>query len=718
MNIAARTVRSTVYNVTSTAIYTAVMLVRGILLARLLDPEHFGVFTLQLSIVTTTQVIAQFGLSHGLVHRVAQDRADDTAIAIHFTLSNILTLAWVAVLLLGSYPLQRLAGWPNLTRQTFQALTLVYTMDLLASTPTAVLTREVAFQQMALLRVIGAVFSSVVAVLMAWRGYGVWSLVASEALMQGVQSLGLWVRPPWRPRLLLSWALVKWYLSFGSKATLSQLLTKLADHLDDMWTGFVMGDTPLGFYSRAYRFAFYPRQLVALPINAVAFGTYAQVQDDRTRLSQAFFRINALVVRAGFLFALVLNLTAPEFIPLVIGPKWLPMLTAFRLMLIYTLLDPLTVTSGYLLTAVGRPQTLAWIRAAQVGSLAAGLVTLGPRFGIEGVAVAANLMLLVGVALLLWQVRHHVDFSLPRLLSMPLLALLLAGTVTMGLERLWWQGINPWLRFGAKVVASATVYAAVLLILERRQFLQLVDMLRPALKDLSAFLRSKRRTSTPSRRERGYFRSPRARIVALVPATARRILDAGCGEGIVGAMLKAQASGRYVVGVELDPEAAQCARTRLDRVYQGDVQEMELDEPPASFDCLIYGDVLEHLVEPLKALQQHRPLLRQGGHIVVSVPNVQFYYVLWSILRGRWTYTDRGIFDRSHLRFFTRREVQRLLSDAGYRIVSIERNYRLLERPSGINRAAACIAWFPPLRPFLTYQYLLLAQKTEGDGFR
>lgn len=222
-----------------------------------------------------------------------------------------------------------------------------------------------------------------------------------------------------------------------------------------------------------------------------------------------------------------------------------------------------------------------------------------------------------------------------------------------------------------------------------------------------------RQTGTSNRHEQGYFRSPRTDLAELVPATANHILDVGCGEGLVGAMLKAQAGERYVVGIELDPEAARRARSRLDKVYQGNVQEAQLDEPPASFDCLIYGDVLEHLIEPLEVLQRHRPLLREAGHVVVSLPNVQFYYVLWSLLRGRWPYTDRGIFDRGHLRFFTLREIQRLLSNAGYRVVSVRRNYRLLERPSKINQAAACVAWLPPLRPFLTYQYLLLAQKTE-----
>ena len=176
-------------------------------------------------------------------------------------------------------------------------------------------------------------------------------------------------------------------------------------------------------------------------------------------------------------------------------------------------------------------------------------------------------------------------------------------------------------------------------------------------------------------------------------------------------MLKAKQTERYIVGIELNRRAAQTARLHLDKVYQDDVQDAQLDELASSFDCIIYGDILEHLAQPLEAMERLQPLLKKNGYVVVSVPNVQFYYVILSLLRGRWTYADRGIFDRGHLRFFTEYEIQRLLSEVGYHVITAARSYRLLERPSRINVAAAVIAKIPLLRPFFTYQYVLLAQK-------
>lgn len=223
-------------------------------------------------------------------------------------------------------------------------------------------------------------------------------------------------------------------------------------------------------------------------------------------------------------------------------------------------------------------------------------------------------------------------------------------------------------------------------------------------------------TDSLEHHQQGYYRAPRTEIVTLVPATAHRILDLGCGDGAVGAQLKAANAARYIVGVEMNADAALRARVYIDKVYECDVEELSPSEPIGSFDCLIYGDILEHLIDPAKALRNHYPLLRASGCVIVSVPNVQFYYVIWSLLRGRWTYTDRGIFDRGHLRFFTLYEIKRLLASAGYQVTAMRRNYRLFERPSRGNRFAKGVAWLPLLRPFLTYQYVLLARKQARTG--
>lgn len=169
-----------------------------------------------------------------------------------------------------------------------------------------------------------------------------------------------------------------------------------------------------------------------------------------------------------------------------------------------------------------------------------------------------------------------------------------------------------------------------------------------------------------------YYRKERPEIVALVPPTARRVLDVGCGAGGLGRALKRRGAC-WVAGVEAHPEAAAAARRHLDDVLEADLEQVERwPWPPASFDCIVCADVLEHLREPGRLLARLAPLLAPGGVLVASVPNVRHASVLLPLLvEGRWTYQDEGILDRTHLRFFTRAELEALLAGAGYRLTHL-----------------------------------------------
>lgn len=222
---------------------------------------------------------------------------------------------------------------------------------------------------------------------------------------------------------------MRYFLRFGSRVLVAGLLAQALDRVDDLWAGLYLGETLLGFYSRAYQFATYPRKILATPVNAVAGGTYAELKEDRTSLSKAFFRVNALLVRSGFLVAGLLALIAPEFIRLVLGTKWPPMLSAFCLVLVFTLFDSLKGTIADLVRmGVGKPEQVVQARLAQLVVLVLGLFVLGPRLGIAGVALAVDAMLVVGIMFLLWRARAYVDFSLPRLFAVPGLAVCL-GTL-------------------------------------------------------------------------------------------------------------------------------------------------------------------------------------------------------------------------------------------------------------------------------------------------
>ena len=170
-----------------------------------------------------------------------------------------------------------------------------------------------------------------------------------------------------------------------------------------------------------------------------------------------------------------------------------------------------------------------------------------------------------------------------------------------------------------------------------------------------------------------YFRRCRFELLdELLPPRPRRVLEVGCAAGRSGAELKRRHPGCEVIGVERDPAAAEAAAARLDRVIAGDVEALDLEAAgvaPGSLDAILYGDVLEHLVDPWRVLRAHVRFLAEGGRAIVSLPNVRYCEVLLDLLRGRWRYADCGVLDRGHLRFFTRREGERLLADAGLRLV-------------------------------------------------
>ncbi len=164
-----------------------------------------------------------------------------------------------------------------------------------------------------------------------------------------------------------------------------------------------------------------------------------------------------------------------------------------------------------------------------------------------------------------------------------------------------------------------------------------------------------------------YFGYPRPEVVALVPQTARRVLDIGCGAGMLGEAIK-QRQGASVSGIELDARAAAAARERLDHVWAGDIEQLDFEIPAGSFDAIVCADVLEHLRQPARVLKQIREWLEPGGCIVASIPNVRHHSVVQSLLQGNWTYESAGLLDRTHLRFFTRREIEKLFHRAGFAI--------------------------------------------------
>lgn len=213
-----------------------------------------------------------------------------------------------------------------------------------------------------------------------------------------------------------------------------------------------------------------------------------------------------------------------------------------------------------------------------------------------------------------------------------------------------------------------------------------------------------------------YYEDSRPDVQALIDPSGWRCLDVGCGAGALGAALKRRGAV-HVAGIELHPDAASTARERLDVLVEGSVTDTSLPFGHGEFDLIVFADVLEHLPDPDAALARCLPYLTADGRIVVSVPNSRFYLVLARLVIDRWEYAEHGVRDRTHLRIFTRRSLERMLSSHGLAIERMERNFRLLDDQSEIGRvgalatriARATIArWL--FRDLMAYQYVVVAK--------
>lgn len=203
----------------------------------------------------------------------------------------------------------------------------------------------------------------------------------------------------------------------------------------------------------------------------------------------------------------------------------------------------------------------------------------------------------------------------------------------------------------------------------------------------------------------GYYANARSDLVALLPRPLGSVLDVGCGAGEVGRSLRA-AGAEELVGVEINADAAASARTLFDEVHVGDAEALSHDGTlRGPFDTIVLYDVLEHLVDPAALLAALTPLAADGAHVHISVPNARHFSLVRDLLvRGTFGYADWGHRDRTHLRWFTRRDIEALVQAQGWRIERVEP--ALYGRNRHVDRVTAGRA-----REFIALQWSVLARR-------
>jgi len=212
-------------------------------------------------------------------------------------------------------------------------------------------------------------------------------------------------------------------------------------------------------------------------------------------------------------------------------------------------------------------------------------------------------------------------------------------------------------------------------------------------------------------KDRDYFNVERHDLFELVPADPPgRVLEIGAAEGSTLVALKRLGRAREVVGVELVPlPGGSQRRDEIDRFIIADVEQEALDLPTESFDVIICGDVLEHLRDPWRTLHYLKGFLRDGGTFIISLPNIRHWRALGKIILGDFRYSPSGVLDRTHLRFFCRKNMLDLVRSATLEIQRIEPSFKRHRALRSERRANSCTLGL--FEQFLAQQYLIVAQK-------
>jgi 2-polyprenyl-3-methyl-5-hydroxy-6-metoxy-1,4-benzoquinol methylase len=217
-------------------------------------------------------------------------------------------------------------------------------------------------------------------------------------------------------------------------------------------------------------------------------------------------------------------------------------------------------------------------------------------------------------------------------------------------------------------------------------------------------------------KEPSYFGSPRLDLLEMLPSgAALKLLELGAGDGATLRAAKTRGIASYTVGIDIARAptiiAAVPREPPIDRFIIGNVEEMELDLPPAYFDAVLCADVLEHLVDPWRTVRRLAQYLRPGGIFLSSIPNIRNHRALALIvLHGDFRYASSGLLDRSHLRYFCRKNVRELFEQAGLAIESMEPNMGAYGRRHKLINALTA----GRCKEFFVLQYRTLARKPHS----
>jgi teichuronic acid exporter len=350
MTLKEKTIKGLVWSFTDTISRQGITFILGIILARLLDPREFGLIAMTSIFFAISQMFISSGFGDALVRKKECSQADYST-AFYYNL--FAGLVFFLILYFSAGAISDYFNEPKL-KQIIRILSVGLVVSAFTQTQLTILTRRVDFKLQTKISVISGVISGVAGIIMAFLGYGVWSLVAKMLLGSIITSLLLWFLNTWRPSLEFNMKSFREMFSFGYKLLFVYLIDTVYKNVYYFIIGKFFSATDLGFYSRADQFSIFPVQNLTIAVQRVSYPVLSTVQDDNARLKEGYRKIIFPTMFISFFMMMGLAAVTKPLILLLLGDKWSPVIVYLQLLCLGTMLFPLGALNLNILNVKGR----------------------------------------------------------------------------------------------------------------------------------------------------------------------------------------------------------------------------------------------------------------------------------------------------------------------------------------------------------------------------
>ncbi len=456
-NLRVRTARSSLAMAGLSVVMKPINLFISILMARLLDPEHFGTVALSMILIGLANMFTGLGLGIAVIHS-SRDRKKISFFA--FAITSLSGLIIAVLIASSAVPLARLLG-DVAVAPYLRVLTLLIVLHGLVIVPTSLLKKDMQFGRVAQISVLAQIAYMSVGLSFAYYGYGVWSLIFARIASVFTTTLLTWIRTPgwdWlRPQPLES-EIIKELLGYGTHIVRGRFLSYIIANWDDWLVGRYLGTASLGFYRRAYDYM--DKNVIQISGNitgGVLLSAFSRLQDDLDRLKRIYHKAVRLIWLLTVPISLGVVVMAPQLVPIVLGNKWTPMVPALQIFSLMILTRAFSHNTSSLFSAVGRPEIIA--RGATILLVVMiPLALLLLRFDITGVALSALISDIFGVVYFVYWANKILPGTAKQLIvsSIPMLAAGIMMVITV-------QLLKPYVF--EELIGSANILALTILVL-------------------------------------------------------------------------------------------------------------------------------------------------------------------------------------------------------------------------------------------------------------